>query len=72
MYASASDYGEEPKTGIVAAEIVAIVAGEVFEHLATSINVACAPDIPVPTIPVLKKFWMPDDEKLTNVVTQIM
>jgi pyruvate/2-oxoglutarate/acetoin dehydrogenase E1 component len=63
---------EEPITGGAAGEIAAIVAEEAFDYLDAPIKRVCAPDTPVPYSTVLEKFWMPDEEKLIQAVTQIM
>ena len=63
---------EEPLTGSAAGEISAIVAEEAFDFLDAPIKRVCAPDTPVPSSPVLEKFWVPDEEDLIKAVTEIM
>ena len=63
---------EEPLTGSAAGEISSIVAEEAFDFLDAPIKRVCAPDTPVPSSPVLEKFWVPDEEELIKAVTEIM
>ena len=63
---------EEPLTGSAAGEISSIVAEEAFDFLDAPIKRVCAPDTPVPSSPVLEKFWVPDEEDLIKAVTGVM
>jgi pyruvate dehydrogenase E1 component beta subunit len=63
---------EEPKTGSAAAQVSAIVAEEAFDYLDAPIRLVCAPDTPIPFSPVLERFWMPGEETLIQVITEIV
>jgi pyruvate/2-oxoglutarate/acetoin dehydrogenase E1 component len=63
---------EEPKTGSAASDIAATVAEEAFDLLDAPIKRVCAPDTPIPFSPVLEKFWMPDEDKLIEAITEIV
>ena len=63
---------EEPKNGTALSRIAAMVAEEAFDYLDAPIKMVCAPDTPVPFSQVMEKFWMPDEEKLTKAIKEIM
>lgn len=63
---------EECNTGSVAAQIAAIVAEEAFDFLDAPIRRVNAPDTPVPFSPVLEKFWIPQEDDLLRVVSEIV
>jgi pyruvate/2-oxoglutarate/acetoin dehydrogenase E1 component len=63
---------EEPVTGSAAGEIVAIVADEGHDYLKAPIKRVCAPDTPIPFGGNLEKFWMPDEKKLVQAVTELV
>jgi len=56
----------------VAADIVAIVADEVFDYLDAPIKRVVPPNTPIPFCPVLEKFWMPDEDKIIKAVREIV
>ena len=62
---------EECKTGGAAAEIAALVGEEAFEYLKAPMKRVCAPDTPVPFGPVLEDFWMPNEDRLIEAVTDL-
>ncbi|GAI17960.1 unnamed protein product, partial [marine sediment metagenome] len=63
---------EEPRNGAALSRIAAMVAEEAFDYLDAPIKMVCAPDTPVPFSQVMEKFWMPDEEKLTKAINEIM
>jgi len=63
---------EEPRNGAALSRIAAMVAEEAFTYLDAPIKMVCAPDTPVPFSQVMEKFWMPDEEKLTKAINEIM
>lgn len=63
---------ESPKHGGVGAEIAATIAEEMAEYLVAPIKRVGAPNTPVPFAPVMEKYFVPDAERISYAVRQIM
>lgn len=63
---------EEPRTGSWAGEVAALVAEEAFDLLDAPIKRVCAPDTPIPSAPVLEKYWAPDAVNLITAVRELV
>ncbi len=63
---------EATRTGGFAGEIAAVVMEEAFSSLKSPLRRVTGPDIPVPTSPPLERFYIPDEEKLTAAIKEIV
>lgn len=63
---------EATRTGGFAGEIAAVVMEEAFSSLKSPLKRVTGPDIPVPTSPPLERFYIPDEEKLTAAIKEIV
>lgn len=63
---------EEPGSGSAASMISALVSEEAFDLLDAPVKRINAPDTPVPFSPILEKSWIPNEEELIRVVTEMM
>lgn len=65
-------FTEECQTGSFAGQVAAIVADEGFDYLDAPIKRVNAPDTPVPYGVILEDFWIPNEDKLTKAINEIM
>ena len=65
-------FTEECQTGSFAGQVAAIVADEGFDYLDAPIKRVNAPDTPVPYGIILEDFWIPNEDKLTKAINEIM
>jgi len=63
---------EATRTGGFAGEIAAVVMEEAFASLKAPFRRVTGPDIPVPSSPVLERFYLPDEEKLISAIKEIL
>jgi pyruvate dehydrogenase E1 component beta subunit len=63
---------EATRTGGFAGEVAAVVMEEAFASLKAPLRRVTGPDIPVPASPPLERFYIPDEEKLTAAVKEIL
>jgi len=63
---------EAPRTGGAAAEIAALIAEEAFDYLDAPIKRITTLDTPIPFSPLLEKYVMPDKNKITRAVHEII
>lgn len=63
---------EATRTGGFAGEISAIVMEEAFASLKAPLRRVTGPDIPVPSSPPLERFYIPNEEKLTAAIKEIL
>jgi pyruvate/2-oxoglutarate/acetoin dehydrogenase E1 component len=62
---------EATRTCGFAAEVMAFVAEELFEHLDAPLRRVTSIDTPVPYAPPLEEFFMPNAEKIAAVVREV-
>jgi pyruvate/2-oxoglutarate/acetoin dehydrogenase E1 component len=63
---------EECRTGSSASDIAAMVADEAFDYLDAPIKRVNSLDAPIPYGPTMEAFFMPDEDDLIKVVTEVM
>jgi 2-oxoisovalerate dehydrogenase E1 component beta subunit len=62
---------EDTRTGGMAGELAALIAGEAFEHLDGPIVRVTAPDTPVPFSPPLEEFFLPNAKKVVEAARKL-
>ena len=63
---------EDTLTGGFGGEIAAVVAEEAFEHLDAPVRRLAAIDTPVPFSPPLEQFLLPNTEKVTAALRDLL
>lgn len=63
---------EDNLTGGWGAEVAAVIADELFDHLDAPIKRVCAPDVPVPFAPVMEKYYIPDRDRIIETIKTII
>jgi len=63
---------EEPVTGSVAAEVAARIAEKAFWQLDAPVARLCCPDTPVPYSPPLEQVYLPNAEKVSARVRELL
>jgi pyruvate dehydrogenase E1 component beta subunit len=63
---------EETQTGATTAEIAAMVQEEAFDWLDAPIKRVNAPDTPVPFSPPLEQYFIPDNNRITKAIREIV
>nr|MBN2276175.1 alpha-ketoacid dehydrogenase subunit beta [candidate division Zixibacteria bacterium] len=64
---------EGTKTGGVMAEVGAAIAEELFDYLDAPVSRVCGLDVPaIPFAPPMEHFFLPNAEKITNVVKKVL
>jgi len=62
---------EDTFTGGVGAELAALLADDLFEHLDGPITRVAAPDVPFPYAPELETAYLPDNEKILSAARKL-
>ncbi len=63
---------DDMKTGGVGAEIAATVYEQAFEYLDAPLVRVCSPDLPIPFAPSLEREYMPNADKLEQMVIKLL
>ncbi len=63
---------ESPKQGGIGAEIGVQISEKVLDYLIAPITRIAAPNTPAPFSPVMEKFYIPQPEKIAEVIRNIV
>ncbi|MFC1937375.1 alpha-ketoacid dehydrogenase subunit beta [Chloroflexota bacterium] len=63
---------EDPKNGSAASIIASKVIDEGFDLLDAPVKRVAAPDIPIPYVPTMEKFYVPQEEDLIKAVKELV
>jgi len=62
---------EDTLSGGIGAELAAILAEDLFEHLDGPVTRVAAPDVPFPYAPPLEEAYLPNEQKILTAAREL-